>query len=171
MDRPAFSADSKLLAIATHDAQTVKVWDVASGEEVFSAKGAPMSAVALSAEGRLLAAANSDNTISLWDLSIKDPKPRTLAGHSGRIHVLKFTPDAKTLVSSSSDGTIRLWNPDRERAFQESIPLGPPRQRLVFELDPSGQYLFVTGDSPVIFVLQSTRSSGQFRKTEHPTPR
>ncbi len=41
--RPTFSTDGKLLAAATNDTKTVKVWDVASGEEVQSLQDdAPM---------------------------------------------------------------------------------------------------------------------------------
>jgi len=154
LDRPAFSADGKLLAAATHQTKTVKVWDVASGEEVHCWEDVPMCAVALSPDGRLLAAGHFDGTISLWDLSAKVRKKRTLGGHAARVNVLRFTPDGKTLVSSSDDGTIRLWDPERQRSLRELIQLGPAKRRLVIELDPSGKYLFAAGDSPLIYVLR-----------------
>jgi WD40 repeat protein len=69
------------------------------------------------------------------------------------VQAVKFTPDGKTLVSSSHDGTIRLWNPDWERARQV-IALGRPNQRIVIDLDRSGKYLIAAGESPVIYVLR-----------------
>jgi WD40 repeat protein len=66
---------------------------------------------------------------------------------------LKFTPDSRTLVSSCHDGTIRLWNPEADRA-REMIPLGPANRPLTFDLDASGRYLVAAGSSPVIFVLR-----------------
>ena len=84
LDRPAFSRDGKLVAAATTDTKCVKVWDVASGEEVASwTDTKPMCAVALSPDGRLLAAGHHDGAISLWDVAEKGRKKRTWEGHSG----------------------------------------------------------------------------------------
>ena len=80
-------------------------------------------------------------------------KKRALAGHSAPIRSLKFTPDGKTLVSSGDDGIIRLWNPENVRA-REVIPLGPANRSLIFDLDPSGRYVFAAGHTAVIFVLR-----------------
>ena len=41
-----------------------------------------------------------------------------LPGHSSYVYALAFSPDGTTLVSSSGDGTLRLWDtePLRERS-------------------------------------------------------
>jgi WD40 repeat protein len=152
--RPAFSGDGKLLATATTDTKLVKVWDVAGGEELHSVEHQPVYAVALSYEGRLLAASHWGGEISVWDLAAKDHKKRTLTGHKGTVRTLRFTPDGKTLVSAGEDGVIRLWSPERERALQEAIPLGPEGRPLRIDLDPTGKYLIAGGHAPVIFVLR-----------------
>jgi WD40 repeat protein len=113
-----------------------------------------MTAAAFSPDAQILAIGHTDGTIGLWSLA-EGKKKRTLRGHSALVLSLRFTPDGKTLVSSSHDGTIRLWNPDWERARQ-IIALGPANQRLVMDLDPSGQYLLAAGDSPLIYVLRLT---------------
>ncbi|OWK43987.1 protein kinase domain-containing protein [Fimbriiglobus ruber] len=152
--RPVFSHDSKLVAAATTDTKCVKVWDVAGGNEVASwTDEKAMCAIALSSDGRHVAAGHHDGAISLWDLTQNGRKERTWEGHSGRITRLRFMPDGKTLISSCSDGTIRRWNPEAARA-QDIISLGPAKQPLDFDLDPSGRYLFAAGRMPIIFILR-----------------
>jgi WD40 repeat protein len=64
--------------------------------------------VALHPNGRLLAAAFDDHTIHIWDISTQKELMR-LFGHTNQITDLRFTPDGTLLVSTSLDGTIRLW--------------------------------------------------------------
>ncbi len=66
LDRPAFSRDGKLVAAATNDTKCVKVWDVASGEEAAGwTDPKSMCAVALSPDGRLVAAGHQDGSVAL----------------------------------------------------------------------------------------------------------
>src|SRR6266850_4372334 len=40
-----------------------------------------------------------------------DIKPLTISAHSGSVMCVTFSPDGATLVSSSRDHTVKLWNP------------------------------------------------------------
>lgn len=64
--------------------------------------------VALSPNGELVAAAFDDHTIHIWDIVTRE-ELINLYGHNNSITDLQFTPDSKLLISSSLDGTIRLW--------------------------------------------------------------
>ena len=44
----------------------------------------------------------------MWD--IHDSQYRALAGHTSWVYRATFSPDGKTIVSCSDDGTIRLWD-------------------------------------------------------------
>ena len=46
--------------------------------------------------------------IKLWDINGDDLA--TLSGHTNNITTLVFSPDGKTLASSSGDGTVLLWD-------------------------------------------------------------
>jgi WD40 repeat protein len=48
---------------------------------------------------------------------------RTFPGHTGFVEAVAFTPDGKTLVSGSADGTVRLWDAltgKQRRSFEVS---------------------------------------------------
>ena len=64
--------------------------------------------VAINPSGSLLAAASDDNSIRIWNVKSRKEIVR-LDGHENSITDLRFTGDGKILVSTSLDGTIRLW--------------------------------------------------------------
>jgi formylglycine-generating enzyme required for sulfatase activity/WD40 repeat protein/serine/threonine protein kinase len=153
----AFSGDGKLLAAASWDKDCLKIWNVASGAEVHSWQDTSLTAVAFRADGQVVAAGHKDGTISVWDLG-EGQKKRTLTGHLAQVQSLKFSPDGQTLFSSGHDGQVRVWNPQFERA-QQVIPVGPANQRLLLDLDPSGQFAVAAGHGPVIYVLRLAEAS------------
>ena len=153
-----FSRDGKFLAAWNPEKEgQIKIWNVASGAELHAFQDASITAGAFRPDGSRLAVGHDDGTIGLWDLAA-EKKGRTLSGHGGRVESLRFAADGKTLISAAWDGSIRLWNPDWERARQ-IIGLGPANQRLVMNMDALGKYLIVGGHTPVIFVLRMRRTA------------
>jgi len=64
--------------------------------------------VTISPDSKILAGANSERTIELWDLQT-NKKLRTLKGHTGRVYDVQFSPDGKRLVSGSDDRKVIIW--------------------------------------------------------------
>lgn len=64
--------------------------------------------VAINTDETLLAVAFDDNTIGIWNTATKKLIMQ-LYGPDNSITDLQFTPDGKFLLSSSLDGTIRIW--------------------------------------------------------------
>jgi len=65
--------------------------------------------IEFSPDGRLIAAANWDGSVKLWDVATGN-LVKTITEHVGGTHVAVFTPDGKTLATGSEDRTLRLWN-------------------------------------------------------------
>src|SRR5262249_51864156 len=111
----AFSPDGGMLATASRDG-TLRFWDVATGQQV-AALTAPQKppaedwfiSVAWSRDGRWLAAGTFNNVLMI-DAAARQVV-RTLTGHRRAVWAVAFTPDSRTLVTGSSDTTVKLWDP------------------------------------------------------------
>lgn len=114
-DEIAFTSDGRMVVSGSQslDDDTIfKLQDVASGREVRVFRGAikSISAVALSRDGRVVAAASLNNrNIKLWDVAT-GRETLTLRGHTEWITALALSPDGRVLASASTDGTHKLWD-------------------------------------------------------------
>jgi len=69
------------------------------------------------------------------------------------VRAFKFTRDGKSLFASFDDGTIRVWNPEQDRA-SKVISRGSLNTPLWFDIDASGQYVIAGGKPAAVFVFR-----------------
>lgn len=114
---------------------------------------------ALTLDGRTLAAANPDHSITLWDLAA-GRATRTLIGHTGNVTALAFSSDGSALASGGEEGTIRVWS-----TASGSLIRAITRQASIaaIAVSPDGS-MVASGDSGGVVHLWQT-SDGQERQT------
>jgi hypothetical protein len=137
----AFSPDGKRLASASQD-RTVKIWDVATGQRLYTLSDASdgLTSLAYSPSGDQIAAAGYDKTIYVWRLGDNDGHlVQSLIADEDSILALVWSPDGKTIITSSADGSIRFreagtLNPvrviDRQPDWVETLGISPDGKRL-----------------------------------------
>jgi WD40 repeat protein len=104
----AFRSDGKWLA-TPGAGNTAQLWDVNSGQALFSLKGhsGVILDLAFSADGAKLATTSFDQKVKIWDLTNRELL-HTLSGHP--MLAVFFSPDGKQLATSNLDGTIQIWD-------------------------------------------------------------
>ncbi|HEV8059997.1 MAG TPA: sigma-70 family RNA polymerase sigma factor, partial [Gemmataceae bacterium] len=113
----ALDANGKLLASRT--TQTVYLWDLTSGKEIWRKEDSSgfRKALALSPDGKLLA---SEGTFPaqgiVWEVPSGEQVWRLTWDQSNcQVNCVAFAPDGRTLVAGSAEGAIRLWDVREKR--------------------------------------------------------
>src|SRR5439155_12653254 len=70
--------------------------------------GGPITGIAWSPDGKMLATAGQDRTISLWDA--ETGKELVRGRCDAAVRCVAFSPDGTLLASGGGDGTVKLWD-------------------------------------------------------------
>jgi WD40 repeat protein len=109
-----------------------------------------MLALAISPDGKFLAAGGTDAVVRVW--SVADQQPAAvLRDHTDWISGVAFSPDSKLLATGSADKTVRLWDTATwKQTLQLPGPGGTPPTEAVtgVAFAPEGDMLAFTVNGP-----------------------
>jgi WD40 repeat protein len=120
----AFTPDRKALLTASPD-NSIRLWDMKTGKELRRFGKQPVArpgpggmafgpgfgnggGIALSPDGKTLAALIGGNTVQLWDVAT-GKELRSFQAAFNTANTLVFSPDGKTLAGRGHDPAVRLW--------------------------------------------------------------
>lgn len=113
-----FSPDGKFL-LGSSSAGKLYVWnwqECKLFKEFTHEPAIPVWSACFSPNSRYLASGSLDRNAYLWDLKSKFTAPIiTFRGHKGPVRGVSFNPDGKSLITVSSDGTVRKWSTRLEK--------------------------------------------------------
>ena len=106
----AFSPNGKILAGATDDMNTIKLWNLQTNNQQATLVGHTwfIETLVFSADSTLLASGGRDGAMYVWDVETGHRK-KTFKGHQISVKALAFSPDGSTLASTNHRG-VRLWD-------------------------------------------------------------
>ncbi|HEV3263103.1 MAG TPA: serine/threonine-protein kinase [Gemmataceae bacterium] len=173
----AVAADSRLLAVAVGSGAKeyappasgeIKIWDMRTGRALRTLPGPQggLAAIALSPDGKLLAATGTDNSVQLWDPH-KGTDLARLRGHTGKVLGLGFSPDGRLLASASEDQTVRVWDVAARRQLRTLRGHTGKVRTLVFH--PDGRRLISGGEDRLVKVWDLATGSELRSWTGHAT--
>ncbi len=108
--QPVFASEPSASELHAHQDPIVghlEVWDVSSKVQLSDAPTG-FGPLALSPDGQIVATSDGP-VLRLLDADSLDPL-RMLEGHTAPITTIEFSPDGRTIVTASLDGTARVWD-------------------------------------------------------------
>jgi striatin 1/3/4 len=137
----------------------------------FRAHEGPVLSLAMSPTGESCYSGGMDGTIRCWNIPNSNIDPydsfdpsvlqATLAGHSDAVWGLSMHNSKMQLLSCSSDGTVKLWNPNGKtpllHTFRVESETGVPTSVDFVQCEPSQMVVTYTSANAYIFDIEKSK--------------
>lgn len=132
------SPDGRSLLSCSYD-ETIRLWDIASGNEVHCYKGHGnwVKAISFSRDGKKFVSCSLDGNAKVWDTN-SGKQLINFPDHQTTIQAIAYSPTANRAISGSEDGAVRLWDTDTGKEIKL---LGEHMTGVIdAAISPNGQY-------------------------------
>jgi WD40 repeat protein/HEAT repeat protein len=171
----AFSPNGKLLATAASVARNdapgfaaaeVKVWNVATGQELHAFTDVPSRvwSLAFSADGERLALAGKDPAVTVRDVGTGKTL-LTLPAHTASVECVAWGRDGELLATAGEDGTIRVWN--AAKGSQITALTGHSGAVHAVAFSPDGRVLASAGADSTVRLWEAVSGRELFALRKH----
>jgi WD40 repeat protein len=123
--------------------------------------------VAVSPDGRLVAAASWVNVVHLWD-RVTGKQVGTFTGHRSEVQQVVFSPDGGCLASAGSDGTVRIWQIPTGNEIRTLEASTEPVRSVAFS--PDGRYLIAGGWDKLVRLWDTSDWRQRYALVGHTAP-
>jgi hypothetical protein len=157
----ALSADGRRLALA--QGGTVRVWDVASGRELYHKTSGAMALV-FSPDGQVLAVqqgGGGKGTVHLWNAAT-GKELRHVLGQGSFLPSVAFAADGKRLATACEDNTLRLWEVATGRELLR-MSRGHASTVATVAFSPDGKILASSGAEGTVVLWDLTTGKARHR--------
>jgi WD40 repeat protein len=137
---PAFSPDGRLLAVGNRNS-TTGLFDVATGDRLFTLGKRSSHELQFSPDGKSLAIVYADGSVAIWNVAdgslIAERKTK-----AEELYTVDWSPDGRLLATAGLKGVITIWDP-RDLSVIREIPA--PEWLIRVRFTPDGLCLHTAG--------------------------
>jgi len=119
--------------------------------QLISQEAAPITALALSPDGKQLATAGFDTHVTLWNTQNYLQAPILLQGHNAAVRSLTYHPNGQYLATGDVEGKVLIWSLDDLTQEPQSYTLDVIN---IWSLSYYGQDLVISSENQTIHVIQ-----------------
>lgn len=136
-------------------------WENAQLIRTFCERSGPVSAIAFSSDGEVLAIGSCDSAVKLWQMKTGD-RGRTLFGYPLGVNCVAMNPRSPLLAVGIPDGTVELWQLTDGKQFRRFT--GEGRVTAV-TFNPNGTLLICGTDNSFMDTMFATPSLDEDQTT------
>ena len=154
-----FSHNGKYFATGGRD-RAVKIFSMANMSMVKNLEGhkSYVYGLSFSPDDSMLASVGSDCRLVIWSVSTGAEMKVITNAHYQAVYQVRFSPDGRTIYTSSADGSIKFWNAGRMTVTQNLEVF--ENEVLDLALSPDGSMIAAAGRDRKIAIV-NTRNPKQ----------